>query len=165
MSYEVKFGWFVGYELGWTAFQPDGTGRGIPNQHLPEVVWSGYYRDTPATDLVIGDVVRVHRREEVEHEDIIMHYLEYEDVYHEGIQMHWEGDYVKDLDTQTNQQVVWIENAVGSGEFVDEINQAADTDNIINRQAGVFNVYDERTGVGAGAGAGDGVESTITHDC
>lgn len=163
MSFEVKFGWLIGYELGWTAYQPDGTGRGIHNQHLPEVKNSGYYRDTPATDLIVGDTVLVYRREEMEHEDVLMHYLEYEDVYHEGVQMHWEGEYMKDIDTQTNQQVVWIENPVGTGEFVDQIGQASDTDDIITRQSTVFNTYDERTTV-TGV-VGDGVETEIAHDC
>ena len=163
MAYEVKFGWVPDYELGYTAFQPDGAGRGIPNQHLPEVRVTGYYRDTPATALVVGDIVIVYRREIVEHDSVNVHYLDFEDVYYENIQTQYEGEYIKDFDTTSNQQVVLL-SPVGSGEYDDLVGTTDSIDGLTTGQTTVLNQYDERDG-GGGVGAGDGVESLVTHDC
>ncbi len=164
MSYEVKFGWPEGYELCHTDFQPDGTGRGIHNQHLPEVRPTGYYRDTPATALVVGDVVLVYRRENVEYESTIIYYLEHDDIYYDNIQVQYEGGYVKTFDTMSEQRVIWIGNPAGIGEYDDLVGTTDSIDDLTTGQTTVFNVYDERDG-GGGAGAGDGVESLVTHDC
>lgn len=163
MSYEVKFGWVANNELGYTAYAPSGTGRGLHNQHLPEVRPTGYYRDTPATDLVVGDVVLVYQRENVEYESELVYILNFEDVYYDNVQVQHEQEYVKDYGTTAEQRVIWLDNPVGSGEYDDLTGTTDSIDDLTTGQTTVFNTYDERDG--GGAGAGDGVESLVTHDC
>ena len=122
--------------------------------HLPEVRPTGYYRDTPATALVVGDIVLVYRRENVEHESELVYILNFEDVYYDNVQVQHEGEYVKDFDTTAEQRVIWIGNPVGSGEFTDVTDISDSIDDLTTGQTTVFNVYDERDG-GGGAGAGD----------
>ena len=148
MPYQVKFGWPEGYELCHTDFQPNGNGRGMPNQHLPEVRPTGYYRDTPATDLVVGDVVLVYRRENMEYEDSPMSYLDYADMYYEGVQLQHEGEYMKDYDTTESHLLIWIGDPIGIGEYDDLIGTTDSIDDLTIGQTTVFNTYDEREGAG-----------------
>lgn len=122
MAYEVKFGFAPGYNLVFAAFQPNGTGRGMANQPLYEVVPTGYYRAEPATVLEDSDVVLAYNLETVYWEDDIVLYLTYENVFYEGEQIYYEGDWVRDLDTTSNDIVTWTGDVVGSGEYKPEVN-------------------------------------------
>jgi hypothetical protein len=118
MDYEVKFTWHSGFDLVFTAYQPSGVGRGIPDQPLPEVRDVGYYRATPLTDLVDGDVVQVHRLETVTWEDAVVVYLETEvPVLWELERVFSDEDWVADLDSTVNDTVTSKGQPVGSGEF------------------------------------------------
>lgn len=169
MPYEVKFAYQSAKDLVFSAFQPSGSGRGLAYQILPELVNHGYYRATPLTALVDGDVVIVYRQQEVEYEDDLVVYLTNEHVFYEDEYVVYEGEYVKDFDTTSNQKVLWTERPVGSGEFtfgtgdlsslIDDVETLVDDSNI------VLNVYDEREPAGGGDGVGAGIESEIVHDC
>lgn len=163
MSYEVKFGYFADYSLVFAAFQPDGTGRGVQQQPLPEMRNTGYYSATPAEALVVGDIVLVYQLKDVIYEDELVTCLAYPAVVHEGIRVHYEGDLVESRDSETNQIVTCVDDPVGSGEYEDVTDVSDNIDTLIEGQTSVFNVYDEREG--AAGGTGDGVESLITHDC
>jgi len=118
MEYEAKFTWRSGRNLAFTAYQPSGAGRGIPDQPLTEIRPTGYYRATPLTDFVDGDVVQVHELYTVTWEDAIVTYLSEEaPVYWEGERVFCDEDWVADLDTTVNESVTSKSEPVGSGEF------------------------------------------------
>lgn len=118
MDYEAKFTWHSGRTLAFTAYQPSGSGRGIPDQPLPEVRDVGYYRAKPLTAFVDGDVIQVHELETVTWEDAIVVYLSEEaPVYWEGERVYYEGEWVADLDSTVNDLVTSKSEPVGSGEF------------------------------------------------
>ena len=118
MDYEVKFTWHSGFNLAFTAYQPSGAGRGIPDQPLPEVRDVGYYRATPLTDFVDGDVIQVHKLETVTWEDAVVVYLETEvPVLWELERVFSDEDWVADLDSTVNDLVTSKGEPVGSGEF------------------------------------------------
>ncbi len=141
MSFEVKFGWYPDNQLVFAAFQPDGTGRGIQRQPLPEVRNVGYYRSTPATDLVISDVVLVYLEQEMTHEDSAMYYLYYADLVFEGVRMHHDGDLMTDFDTAEDQNMTWVDKPCGVGEFQDVLSTAADIDVLSAEGSQVLNIY------------------------
>lgn len=149
MDYEVKFTWHSGFYLAFTAYQPSGVGRGIPDQPLPEVRNVGYYRATPLTDFVDGDVIQVHKLETVTWEDAVVVYLETEvPVLWELERVFYEEDWVADLDSTVNDLVTSKGEPIGSGEFTvasgDLSGLVDDVGTILLAQQTVFNVYDER---------------------
>lgn len=155
MSYDAKFSWQSGRLLAFTAYQPSGAGRGIPDQPLLEVRDTGYYRAEPLTDFVDGDIVQVHELYTVTWEDAIVIYLNEEaPVYWEGERVYYEGDWVADFDTTENALVTSKSEPVGSGEFtfasgdvsglVDDVEQIVQDGNIVT------NVYDETVHPSAG---------------
>lgn len=118
MDYEAKFTWQSGRTLAFTAYQPSGAGRGIPDQPLTEVRDVGYYRATPITDFVDGDVIQVHELYTVTWEGAVVVYLVEEvPVYWEGKRVFYEGEWVADLDSTVNAIVTSKSEPVGSGEF------------------------------------------------
>jgi len=118
MDYEAKFTWHSGRDLAFTAYQPSGAGRGIPDQPLPEVRDVGYYRATPLTDFVDGDIVQVHELYTVTWEDAEVVYLSEEvSVLWELERVFCDEDWVADLDTTVNESVTSKSEPVGSGEF------------------------------------------------
>lgn len=164
MSYEVKFGFEPGNNLVFTAFQPNGTGRGLAHQFMLEVFNHGYYRATPITTLVVGDAVIVYKQEKVYYADELVVVLAYENVFYENEYV-WHGtEYVYDYDTESNHTVFWTEKPVGVGEYESAIDISSDIGDLVDDQTAVYNVYDERDGV-AGVGVGAGVESEIVTDC
>lgn len=163
MSYEVKFGWIANKNLCFAAYQPNGTGRGVEQQPLPEVRDVGYYRATPAESLVISDVVLVYQFENVTAGSDTVTSLGYADVVSNGIRVHAGGDLVSDFNTIQRQVVTSVNNPVGSGEYDDLVGTSDSIDDLTTGQTTVLNQYDERDG--GGVGAGDGVESLVTHDC
>lgn len=155
MDYEAKFTWHSGRTLAFTAYQPSGAGRGIPDQPLSEVRDVGYYRATPLTDFVDGDVVQVHELETVTWEDAEVVCLSGEvPVYWEYKRVFCDEVWVADLDTTVNDLVTSKSEPVGSGEFafasgevsglVDDVEQIIQDGNIVT------NVYDETAGPSAG---------------
>lgn len=163
MSYEVKFGWIANKNLCFAAYQPNGTGRGVEQQPLPEVRDVGYYRATPAESLVISDIVLVYQFEDVTAGGDTVTALGYADVVSNGVRVHAGGDLVSDFNTIQRQVVTSVNNPVGSGEYDDLVGTSDSIDDLTTGQTTVLNQYDERDG--DGAGAGDGVESLVTHDC
>ena len=148
MAYDVKFTWHSGFDLAFTAYQPSGVGRGIPDQPLPEVRDVGYYRATPLTDFVDGDVVQVHRLETVTWEDAVVVYLEPEvSVLWELERVFSDEDWVADLDSTVNDLVKSKGQPVGSGEFTISSGGLSglvdDVADIQVAQRSVTNVYDE----------------------
>lgn len=148
----VKFGFLTGYNLVFAAFQPNGTGRGLENQPLYEIVPVGYYRAEPAIALEDGDVVLAYELETVLWDDEIVVYLTYDYVFYEGKQVYYEGDWVMDLDNTYNDVVHWTGDVVGSGEYIfgtgDISELVDDVETLVAQQGTVVNVYDE-TGNGA----------------
>lgn len=118
MDYEAKFTWHSGRLLAFTAYQPSGIGRGIPDQPLPEVRDVGYYRAQPLTAFVDGDVIQVHELETVTWEDAEVIYLSEEvSVLWELERVFYDEEWVVDLDTTVNDLVTSKSEPVGSGEF------------------------------------------------
>ena len=104
--------------MAFTAYQPSGIGRGIPDQPLPEVRDVGYYRAKPLTAFVDGDVIQVHELYTVAWEDAEVVYLVGEvPVYWELERVFCDEDWVADLDSTVNDSVTSKSEPVGSGEF------------------------------------------------
>jgi len=148
MSNEVKFGWLPGHRLAFTAYQPTGIGRGIPDQPLQEIRDTGLYLAEPLTALVDGDVALVNELETVTWEDDIVIYLSEESlVYWEGARVYYEGEWVADFDTTVNSLVTSKSNPIGIGEFTIESGEmsgmADDVEQLIEDGNIVTNVYDE----------------------
>lgn len=171
MDYEAKFTWHSGRVLAFTAYQPSGSGRGIPDQPLPEVRPVGYYRAKPLTDFVDGDIIQVHELVNVTWEDAEVIYLS------EEVQVLWElervfcdEDWVADLDNSVNDLVTSKSEPVGSGEFAfasgDVSGLVDDVEQLINDGNIVTNVYDEREGPSAGMSlTSTGVMTQESGDC
>jgi len=171
MDYEAKFTWHSGFNLVFTAYQPSGVGRGIPDQPLPEVRDVGYYRATPLTGFVDGDVVQVHKLETVTWEDAVVVYLDTEvPVLWELERVFSDEDWVADLDTTVNDVVTSKSEPVGSGEFTfssgDLSGLVDDVEQIVNDQNIVTNVYDETAHPSAGVSVtSTGTLTQVSGDC
>jgi hypothetical protein len=148
MSYEVKFGFATGYNLVFTAFAEDGTGRGLAHQPLYEVHPTGYYRADSATSLVDGDVVLVYNNEAVYWEDVAVYCLTYAGVYWENDPVYWEGYEVLDYDSEIVDAVRCVGEVVGSGEYefdTGEISSITESvADLVEGQSKVDVVFDER---------------------
>lgn len=148
MDYEAKFTWHSGRVLAFTAYQPSGIGRGIPDQPLPEVRPVGYYRAKPLTAFVDGDVIQVHELVNVTWEDAEVIYLSGEvPVYWEYERVFCDEDWVADLDSTVNDLVTSKSEPVGSGEFAfasgDVSGLIEDVENILVAQQMVVIHVDE----------------------
>jgi hypothetical protein len=99
MAFEVKFGYISGFNLAFSCYQPDGTGRGIAQQPLPELN-KGYYGGTPLTELVAGDKVIANALDNVIWESARVYVLtERSYVYWQGGRVYYEGNWVADYGT------------------------------------------------------------------
>lgn len=141
----VKFGFATGFSLCFTAFQPDGSGRGLPQQPLTEVIPTGYYYATPLTSLEAGDVVLSYILDTVYWEDDSVTVLTAEYVFYEGEKVYYEEDWVFDFDSVSAELVTWVENPVGIGEYPDIYHEdgSSKIDTIIAGMGRTLNVYDE----------------------
>lgn len=118
MSYEVKFGYITGQSLVFTAYQPDGTGRGIPEQLLPELA-DGYYAGSPTTDLVAGDEVIAYAIDNVTYGGDIVYILTYGSVFWEGDRVFVDSEWVYSFDTVDiiSEAVTSVGAVVGAQEY------------------------------------------------
>ena len=146
----VKMGFQSGWNVVFTAYEPDGTVRGLINQPLPETTMPGYYSATPLTDLVVGDVVLVYQNDQVYWESDPI-YISTEDfVYYEGVRVTYEENWVYDFDTLINDLVTSIGYTVGSAEYSDIMSSSTDvidilanTNELVENQHKVTNVFNE----------------------
>jgi hypothetical protein len=115
MSYEVRFGYISGFNLVFTAYQPNGTGRGESFQPLPELA-QGYYGASPATDLIAGDEVIAYVAEYVTYDGIQVVILDYDYIYWEGDIVIYEGTLVMSGD-ETELKVTYLGAVVGAQEY------------------------------------------------
>lgn len=132
MAYEVKMGYISGFNLVFTAYQPDGSARGAIEQPLPELA-PGYYGGTPLTDLVAGDEVIAYILENVYWENDQVYVLTYGSLYWEGDRVfyEYEEDWVFSYDTAdiVYEAVTSVGAVVGANEYTID---AADFTNIVN---------------------------------
>jgi hypothetical protein len=150
-------GYISGYNLVFAAYQPNGSGRGIEQQPLPELA-EGYYGATPTIDLVAGDEVIAYVLETVTWEDETVYVLDYDSVFWEGDKVHYEGAWVTDYDTTINDIVTSVGAVIGANEYLYEADYFDLLRNIIdgitiaeNKVINVYTVSD--TGGGAVAQA------------
>jgi hypothetical protein len=149
MSYEVKMGYISGFNLVFSAYQPDGNGRGIEQQPLPELR-TGYYGATPLTDLVAGDEVIACLLEFVYWENAQLYILTDDYVYYEDARVAYEEVWVTTSDIQINDPVTSVGAVVGANEYAVAADYFTsiqdDINDIITDERTVNNIYDE-TGV------------------
>jgi len=117
--YEVKIGYITGYNLVFTVFQPDGSGRGEPYQPLPELA-EGYYGASPATDPVAGDEIIAYNAEFVTYEGEQVYILGYDYIYWENDIVNYEGELVFSGD-ETQLKVTSIGDVVGAQEYTVDV--------------------------------------------
>lgn len=126
MADEVKVGYASGYTLCFAAFQPNGTGRGIEQQPLPEIRPTGYYHGTPITSLEAGDVVLAYIQENLTWEDDPLTILDYQYLEWEGERLSYEGEWLRSYTRYVDgvsyedtygSDLTWVGNPVGVGEY------------------------------------------------
>jgi len=139
----IKMGFQSGWRVVFSAYQPDGTGRGVINQPLPEVFNSGYYRANPVTDLVVGDVVLVYQNDQVYWESGPVYVLTEDFVYYEGARVTYEENWVYDFGTLINDLVTSIGYTVGSAEYSDIIDISSGINELVANQHKTPNVFNE----------------------
>ncbi len=164
MSNEIKYGNRPGLNLVFTAFQPDGTGRGLPNQPMFETRNAGYYRATPITDLVSGDVVLVYNNETLTYEGEPLFCLTYDLMYYDGERLTYEGEWLENRDLEIDEIVTSVGYVIGSGEYN---TVSADVAGLLVAGTSVTNVYDE-TGEDGSTGhslTSTGVLKVESGDC
>jgi len=115
MSYELKFGYITGFNLVFSAYQPDGSARGEAYQPLPEKA-QGYYGASPATDLVAGDEVIAFVADYVLWENEQVYVLAFDYIFWEGELVNYEGDVVYAGD-ETELKVTYLGAVVGAQEY------------------------------------------------
>lgn len=157
MSNPVKFGYISGFNLVFSAYQEDGSGRGIQQQPLPELA-EGYYGATPITDLVAGDEIIAYVLEDVYWEDDQVYVLTYDSIFWENDQISYEGAWVIDYDTTITDVVTSVGDVVGANEYSisasDFSSMIDDLETLIVGQNKVTNIYTaSETGGGAAAQA------------
>jgi hypothetical protein len=119
MSYEIKLGYITGYNLVFTIFQPNGSGRGEPYQPLPELA-EAYYGATAATDPVAGDEIVAYNAEFVTWEGEQVYVLAYDYIYWENDIVNYEGVLVR-VGDETSLKVTSLGDVVGGQEFTVDI--------------------------------------------
>jgi len=116
MVYPVKFGFPSGRKLVFTAYQPDGSGRGIEQQPLVELR-EGYYAANPTTDLEAGDEAIAYLLEDLYWEDEPVYVLTEPYLYYEQERVFYEDQWVIDYDSTINDIVTSLGTVVGAVEY------------------------------------------------
>ena len=166
-SYAVKFGYVTGQKLCFSAYDPNGTGRGIEGQSLPELA-KGYYGATPLTDLVAGDEVVAYVLDQVTYGGSPVVILSPNSIYYEGARVRYEEQWVISNDSTSNQLVTSIGAVVGAQEWEHVANwfdlMDVDVNNILVNQNKVINFYPQPgTGGGSVASGGGGSMAQTGH--
>lgn len=152
MSYEVKFAYITGFNLVFSAYQPNGSARGEAYQPLPELA-EGYYGATPATTLIAGDEVVAFVAEFITYEGELVYILDFDYVYWENDLVNYEGGVVYTGD-EVEVPVTSIGAVVGAQEYekpadwYDILTTTIDTISTSTGQMGAANSLDE-TGLDA----------------
>jgi hypothetical protein len=148
MAFDIKFGYATGYDLVFTVFEPNGAQRGTSHQPLYEIPPTGYYRAESAEQLQDGDVVLVYNNEILYwEEDPLTYLLTYGYMLYDGEQLYWEGEPLYDYDETVTENLTWVGDTVGSGEYTigagDYTTIYNNTELMIDELQRVHSVYDE----------------------
>lgn len=114
---EVKFVYASRNYFVFTCYQPDGSGRGIPSQPLPEIVPTGYYTATPLTDLEEGDMVVAYFADRVTYGGSPVIVLAPSSLVYEGKRVYYEEKWVFDYANMGWCNVRSYAHPAGAGEY------------------------------------------------
>ena len=164
-NYGIKFGYVTGQKLCFSAYQPNGIGRGVEGQPLPELAKS-YYGATPLTDLVAGDEVIAYVLDRVTYGGSPVVVLAPDGIYYEGARVRYGEQWVISNDSSSSQLVTIIGDVVGAQEWEHAANwfdlMDIDINDIIVNQNKVVNIY-PIPGTGGGAVASGGGAERIAR--
>jgi hypothetical protein len=118
VSHEIKFGYITGQNLCFSAYQPDGSGRGIEQQPLSELS-EGYYSGSPITSLAAGDEIVAYNLETVTWESEPIYIFVYGFVYWDGDIVSYEENWIYSYeDTDIVYEIVTsLGDVVGANEY------------------------------------------------